>query len=336
MEALENGQNIYGSKQFSVPSAPVQPYIQDISYNEFKLTIPRFNEFTTGLKVIITDVYDGVDFTETFPWPNEQDDIFDIVVSKQINPATVYSVVAQYTTLVGLGPKSVSSRLFITAPSSPPENLAISDLTTNSFVVSWDRPAHIGTGIQEENLVYNVKLTGEDGYVEEKTTTDKTYKFENLVDATKYNIEAKAYLEEKNLGFKNETLDALIFVSVSQPAIIYQNSNPFAPKMIPSMPGEVTTSSVVLRWEPPRKLPNYDTLTYKVVYWQADSEDEEVEVSVEDDHYELTVTGLTMATLYIAKVKVETNLGQSEFSGVLRVTTLDDESEVGHFGDEIK
>jgi hypothetical protein len=33
---------------------------------------------------------------------------------------------------------------------------------------------------------------------------------------------------------------------------------------------------------------------------------------------------------------VETNLGQSEFSGVLSVNTLDEESEVGHFGDTIK
>jgi hypothetical protein len=65
---------------------------------------------------------------------------------------------------------------------------------------------------------------------------------------------------------------------------------------------KVTTSSATLRWEPPTKLPDYDTLNYKLVYWQADSEGEEVEVSVEDVHYELT--GLIMATTYVAKVKV--------------------------------
>ena len=35
-------------------------------------------------------------------------------------------------------------------------------------------------------------------------------------------------------------------------------------------------------------------------------------------------------------IKLETNLGESEFSGVLTVKTLDEDSEVGHFGDEIK
>jgi len=332
MTALKNGVTI--SDHYIVPSAPLQPDIHDISYNEFKFTVPRFNEFTTGLNVIITDIYDGVDFNFVFDWPNEEDEVFDIVISDQIKPATVYSVVAQYKTEVGLGPKSVSSRLFITAPSSPPENLAIADITTNSFFVSWERPAQIGVGIQEEDLIYNVKITGEDGYIEEKTTTEHNYRFENLADATKYNIEAKAYLEEKDIGFTNETLNSLIFVSISKPATIYQNSNPFAPKMIPSMPGEVTTTSAMLRWEPPTKLPDYDTITYKLVYWQAGNEAESDEVAVKDVHYELT--GLNLDTMYVAKVKVETNLGQSEFSGVLNVRTLDDESEVGHFGDTIK
>ena len=59
----------------------------------------------------------------------------------------------------------------------------------------------------------------------------------------------------------------------------------------------------MLRWEPPKKLPEYDTLTYKLVYWQAGSEGEAVEVSdLEDVHFELT--DLTLDTMYVAKVKV--------------------------------
>ena len=81
--------------------------------------------------------------------------------------------------------------------------------------------------------------------------------FENLVDATKYNVEAKAFLQQGEPAHHNENISSLIcelnkiflftmikycvisVVSVSQPATIYQTSNPFAPKMIPSMPGEV-------------------------------------------------------------------------------------------------
>jgi len=333
MTAYEHGTLI--SNKFVVPSAPDQPYIHDISYDQFSFTVPRFNEFTTGLKVIISDVYEGFDFEETIEWQNEQDETFDIVISSQINPATVYSVVAQYTTTVGLGPRSISSRLFITAPSSSPDNLAISDVTTSSLRVSWDKPAHIGTGIQEEELIYSIELTGEDGYVERKTfSSEFEFIFENLVDATTYNIEAKAFLKEEQSVPQNETFSSLLFVSVSQPANIYQTSNPFAPKMIPSMPGEVTTSSAVLRWEPPTHLPEYTTLSYRLVYWPVEFEDDKVEVELEDLQYGLT--GLPMNTMYAAQVKLETDLGESSFSGVLTFKTLDEKSDVGHFGDEVK
>merc|ERR1719430_2164804 len=81
--------------------------------------------------------------------------------------------------------------------------------------------------------------------------------------------------------------------------------------MIPSMPGEVTTSSAMLRWEPPTHLPEYQTHNYKL-------------------------TGLTMNTLFAANVKLITDLGESAYSGVLTVKTLDDKGEVGHFADEVK
>eukprot|EP00092_Neocalanus_flemingeri_P019418 GFUD01021033.1.p1 GENE.GFUD01021033.1~~GFUD01021033.1.p1 ORF type:complete len:1054 (-),score=234.72 GFUD01021033.1:7-3144(-) len=336
MTALYKGQVI--TDHFVVPSAPLEPYIQDISYDEFRFIVPKFNEFTNGLKVTVTNVYDGFNFEETTNWEEAEGEDIEIIINKQVDPATVYLVVAQYTTRVGDGPKGLSSRLFITAPSSPPANLAISDITTNSLKVSWDRPNVIGSGIPEEDLVYSIELTGEDGYVERRTTsTEHEFVFEDLVDATKYNIEAKTFLEAHDLGFSNSTVHALIFISMSQPAIIYQNSNPLAPRMIPSMPGEVTSTSAIVRWEPPTKLPEYDTLTYNLVYAAVDGDGnlgEEVLVSVGDTHFELT--GLPMATMYAFKVQVVTNLGQSEFSASLVVKTQDEESEIGHFGDEVK
>ena len=58
----------------------------------------------------------------------------------------------------------------------------------------------------------------------------------------------------------------------------------------------------MLRWEPPAHLPAFDTLKYKLVYWPTEFEEDEVEVPLEDVHYELT--DLPMATMYAAKVKV--------------------------------
>ena len=159
MTAYKDGTDLFG-KQFIVPSPPSQPLIQNISYDRFSFSVPRFNEFTSGLKITITDVYEESSFEESVSWSTEEEGPFEIEISNQIKPATVYSVIAQYTTLVGLGPKSVSSSLFITAPSSCPNNLAISDVTTSSLRVSWTKPAQIGNGILEEDLIYSVELTG--------------------------------------------------------------------------------------------------------------------------------------------------------------------------------
>jgi len=336
MKALDYGSPVFDN-EFVVPSAPLQPYIHYISFDKFSFSVPRFNEFTTGLKVTVTDVYADSSFEETFPWSTQEEGPFEIeIISSNINPATVYSVVAQYTTMFGLGPKSMSSRLFITAPSSCPNDLIISDVTTSSFRVSWSKPANIGNGILEEDLIYSIEITGDDGYVEKKTTNSEfEFIFENLVDATKYNIEAKAFLQQEEPVFQNESISSLSFVSVSQPATVTQTSSPFAPKMIPSMPGEVTASSATLRWESPAHLPEYENLNYKLEYWPVEFEEEKVEELLGDINlYELT--NLEINTMYAARVKVITELGESQFSGVLNVKTLDDKSDVGHFVDEVK
>jgi len=101
------------------------------------------------------------------------------------------------------------------------------------------------------------------------------------------------------------------------------------------MPGEVTTTSAMLRWEPPSHLPDYQTINYKLQYWPVEFEEEKVEEILGDVHnYELT--GLPMNTMFAAKVKLITDLGESTYSGVLTVKTLDEKGEIGHFADEVQ
>jgi len=336
MIALIDGQPKY--ENYSVASAPVQPVVRDITFNGFKFTVSRLNEFTNGVKVIVTNVYGDEIIEKTHEW-SESDVIEDIDIliedSRNIKPATVYSIQVQYKTEFGLGPKSESSWLFITAPSSEPNNAVVTEVTTNSLKVQWEKPLTIGNGIAESDLMYYIEISSmaEDGYTRRQRTKEHEASFDHLDDATAYNIKINAYLEQNDFGsgVDNETLKSLDFISTSPAAYVYQNSNPLAPKMIPSMPGEVTTSSVVWRWEAPSKLPDYNTLTYKVE-WHMEGSDP---VTADTNEELFTVENLSMATMYFARVKVITDLGESDWSGLIGVQTRDEESAISHVGDEI-
>ena len=93
----------------------------------------------------------------TWPLNSDSSDTVEVEVS-DLRPATVYSLTAQYLTKHGRGPKSQTTDLFVTAPTSPPLNLAVTELTDNSITATWDTPQFIGEGL--DNLKYNVVLQG--------------------------------------------------------------------------------------------------------------------------------------------------------------------------------
>ena len=72
--------------------------------------------------------------------------------------ATVYSLTAQYLTRHGRGVRSENSGIFITAPTSPPLNLALENTSASSISVTWEAPQIIGEGL--DNLQYNIVLKG--------------------------------------------------------------------------------------------------------------------------------------------------------------------------------
>ena len=72
--------------------------------------------------------------------------------------ATVYSLSAQYLTKHGQGPRSETTDIFITAPTSIPRNLSVSALSDSLITVTWEAPSFIGEGL--DNLQYSVVLEG--------------------------------------------------------------------------------------------------------------------------------------------------------------------------------
>ena len=93
----------------------------------------------------------------TWSQNGESSETVEVEVS-DLTYATVYSLTAQYLTRHGRGPKSQTSDLFVTAPTSPPLELTVAELTANSITVTWDAPQFIGEGL--DNLKYNVVLEG--------------------------------------------------------------------------------------------------------------------------------------------------------------------------------
>ena len=169
----------YYEEPFDVPGAPEKPEIYDLSYDHSKFMVTKHNANTTGLRFAVTDLMNNEVTLQTFctshfvfdiimyqtvpqtdvTWSQngESSETVEVEVS-DLTYATVYSLTAQYLTRHGRGPKSQTSDLFVTAPTSPPLELTVAELTANSITVTWDAPQFIGEGL--DNLKYNVVLEG--------------------------------------------------------------------------------------------------------------------------------------------------------------------------------
>ena len=176
-EAFSKADNYY-EEPFDVPGAPEKPEMYDLSYDHSKFRVTKHNTYTNGLRFAVTDQRNNEVTLQTLlmarltlhlicqtvpqkdvTWPLNSDssDTVEVEVS-DLRPATVYSLTAQYLTKHGRGPKSQTTDLFVTAPTSPPLNLAVTELTDNSITATWDTPQFIGEGL--DNLQYNVVLQG--------------------------------------------------------------------------------------------------------------------------------------------------------------------------------
>ena len=152
--------------EFVVPSAPEQATVSEISHNSVNLSIKVFNQFTTGARVIVTDAFDVTKVIEkifNFPEDLLSGDEMPITFTG-LEAITLYTVSVKYLTNYGLSPPSPASRKFITAPSSPPTNLAVTETTTSSVTVTWAAPEVMGTvngtTIPAEDLSYSIIIDG--------------------------------------------------------------------------------------------------------------------------------------------------------------------------------
>ena len=160
-----------GSKPFEIPSAPEQPSIYHISHNSIKLTATRASQWTTGVRVYISDAYDVTNVLERsfsfddLPTGEEMEIEFSCSEAMDcLEAISLYTATVKYETEYGRSPPSKPSLRFLTAPSSPPTSLAVTAVTTDSLSVSWNQPNEMGrvneTDVLPGDLSYSVVLNG--------------------------------------------------------------------------------------------------------------------------------------------------------------------------------
>ncbi|KAI8509923.1 hypothetical protein Bbelb_123510 [Branchiostoma belcheri] len=103
-----------------------------------------------------------------------------------LKPFTWYSVRVSARTVVGEGNKSepVFGTTKQSAPSGPPENVTITNITTNSFVISWSPPEHPNGIILHYNIRLKNKVMGFGNQTEGSLW--------GLKDGTNYSVQVQA------------------------------------------------------------------------------------------------------------------------------------------------
>ena len=87
-------------------------------------------------------------------------------------------------------------------------------------------------------------------------------------------------------------------ISVSQTTSLTTATSPPSPTIVPSLPGEVNTHSVIVRWLAPSKLPdNVNSVTYQLV-----KDGSLLEASISEEFF--LVENLSSNTTYEFRVKV--------------------------------
>merc|ERR1719184_421317 len=360
------------SKPFEIPSPPEQPSIYQVSHDSIKLTVTRASHWTTGVRVYIEDAFDVTNVLERsfsfgdLPTGEEMEIQFD-----SLEAISLYTATVKYETDYGRSPPSKASLRFLTAPSSPPTSLVVTAVTTDTLSVSWKKPQQMGmvneTGVLPTDLSYSVVLNGINSYSETKFFEEPTFNttFGGLQDASKYIVEARAFFKERPNDFYYYDLttttntattttatnvittttpaprglrNPLSMTSRSLPISCASYSQPTTPTMLPPLPGEVSLDSITVRWKAPQRLPQEATnISYTLAYASQDEDGNIGNFREVENLLDTTavIDGLTMDTLYTLKAKVWTNEGTSKFSHLLTIRTMNNQTDLGKFEDQV-
>jgi len=348
MSALIKGYVL--SNEYRVPKAPksVVPYA--ITKDNFKFNVPKYNDFTPGVKIYITNMLNGDTYEEDKMFPEDASAGSEVeIVVEGLIPATIYTFQLKYLTAVGTSPPSTQTRSFSLLPTSKPQTLTVDEVTNDLIKVSWDTPAVIADGLDVEELKYKLTITGENGYKKVIITDDYSFSMMDPQDAIKYTFDVSVYVDRTLLTvspcndceYNSTTLsteledfnrDDVVSISVF--------SKPLPPTLFVD-DSEVALTSAILRWNPPTHLAEGATIRHYVLEYTAMNENGTEAFSgtegqlIEQENDYIQVADLSSGALYAFRVKIVTSEGESDFSMSLMFLTKFDEENIDQVRTEV-
>jgi len=349
MSALIKGYVL--SDQYEVPRSPITPTPYDITHENFAFTIRKYNEFTPGVRVYMTNNQNGERYIEDKMFPEGTAAGSDVrIVMEGLTPANIYRFSIKYLTDVGTSPPSVETTSFPISPTSKPQSLTVEEVTSEYMKVTWQPPSVLARGLTLADLQYKLAITGGDGYEKVIITPNSEFVMMEPLDATKYTYDVSVALDRvlgealpsPNSTYTNSTnlnLDMKGF-QMDDTVSTFAFSKPLPPKLVQVVDEEVSLTSAVIRWENPPKFAIGATFTHFVLKYSAWNENGTEKFSGTEGELILTDTEVELLDLspgstYVFTVKVVTSEGESDHSIGLMFTTKFDATDIAAVRTEI-
>uniref|UniRef100_A0A8C9TAU7 Protein tyrosine phosphatase receptor type Q n=1 Tax=Scleropages formosus TaxID=113540 RepID=A0A8C9TAU7_SCLFO len=206
----------------------------------------------------------------------------------QLRPYTAYVFEVSAFTSDGEGQiASYMVRMPESAPEDPPENLAVWNITSKSFTLSWDAPS-IVTG----RFSYFIELHGPSGEKgpADNSTADTRLMYSGLTPFTNYRVVIRA----RSAGALGPEAETTVLTPAEAPSAVSEL------KAI-----AIDSTSVKLSWRSPRQ-PNGLITQYKILVLTHDA----LVIDVSADHLSYVVQNLNPFTEYTFTVSAFTGVGE--------------------------
>ncbi|KPP78949.1 phosphatidylinositol phosphatase PTPRQ-like [Scleropages formosus] len=186
------------------------------------------------------------------------------------------------------------------APEDPPENLAVWNITSKSFTLSWDAPS-IVTG----RFSYFIELHGPSGFMFENSTADTRLMYSGLTPFTNYRVVIRA----RSAGALGPEAETTVLTPAEAPSAVSEL------KAI-----AIDSTSVKLSWRSPRQ-PNGLITQYKILVLTHDALVQDITLIGPEEESDFVKGSLLMRARRDTFFPTTTSMPASQVPHLLLLTT---------------
>ena len=274
------------------PDQPGKPVASDTTYNSVRLkwTKPKHGAETVQAYSISCQAVDNQCYSINTTSNHEH------VTVTNLTPKTVYTFKIRAVSSAGHGPESeLGNPIETTLP--PPGKPHASNVTHNRLQLNWEKPSHGADSVQFYTVSYCTGNYSQDQWNTKRTPVAvESIQLGSLLPKTVYYFKVRAESATGPSPY-SELSDPIETVSpISQPG------NPIATK--------VTHDSITLKWKKP-ECGSDDVKHYILDYCALHQQDRWLTYKGIGPQASVCLTGLQPKTIYIFKVRAESNVASS-------------------------